>query len=73
MPVFGYGNKTCTTCGKVYYQAKIPQKEFERDIDDDICPYCGACNGSSMNWNFDNRKYDDVNIDNGDGVSCNDR
>jgi rRNA maturation endonuclease Nob1 len=49
--------KRCTACGQVYLQIKTPQKSFDRDVEEDNCPYCGTSNGSSMSWSFNNKEY----------------
>lgn len=52
------GNRTvkCSHCGKIYHQYLSRQLEGHRFREDDICPYCGESNGSSMEWEFNNRK-----------------
>lgn len=52
------GNRTvvCDHCGRPYYQTLSRQLEGHRFREDDICPYCGKSNGSSMEWDFNNWK-----------------
>lgn len=52
------GNRSvvCEHCGKTYYQTLSRQLEGQRFREDDICPYCGKSNGSSLEWEFENRK-----------------
>ena len=49
---------TCIACGKKYLQWTEDQIAGCRDKDYDICPYCNADNGSSMEIEFHNRKLD---------------
>lgn len=46
----------CRHCGKMYRQQCIPQIEGLRFREDDDCPYCNQSNGSSLEWEFTNRK-----------------
>lgn len=48
--------KTCRCCGRAYRQSKVAQKEGFKEREEDICPYCGNSNGSSLEWEFTNRK-----------------
>ena len=52
-------NKTiCSHCKKQYISELTEQIPGFRDKDYDYCPYCGKCNGSSMEWEFNNYKID---------------
>ncbi len=46
----------CSFCGKKYLQEKYEQTPGFRDKEDDICPYCGKVNGTSMEYEFSNSK-----------------
>lgn len=46
----------CPYCHEWYWQIERPQIPGFRERDDDVCPYCGHVNGSSMEKEFDNRK-----------------
>lgn len=48
----------CRHCEKIYIQTVTDQIAGLRDRDYDICPYCHECNGSSMEFEFTNRKKD---------------
>lgn len=45
---------TCQNCGKKYIQMREEQVPGFRDRSDNICPYCHAENGSSMEWDYTN-------------------
>lgn len=47
---------TCGHCGNTYHQRLAKQIEGHRCKEEDICPYCGKSNDSSMRWSFENRK-----------------
>jgi uncharacterized Zn-finger protein len=47
---------TCPHCGKIYLQRTEEQVPGFRSVDEDICPYCGAENGRSMEVEFHNKK-----------------
>ena len=49
----------CSHCHKKYIQTTEEQVPGFRDRDDDICPYCGESNGSSMDVEYRNRKLED--------------
>lgn len=46
----------CGHCNEKYLQKKMKQGEGFREKEDDICPYCGKSNHTSMEWEFYNRK-----------------
>ncbi len=46
----------CEHCKQKYFQQTSRQTEGLRDREYDICPYCGAENGSSMGVEFNNQK-----------------
>lgn len=48
----------CMECGKEYYQRIEDQVPGFRDREYDICPYCYAENGSSMEYEFFNSKLE---------------
>ena len=50
---------TCPHCGKKYLQWTEDQTPGFRIKDEDICPYCGHENGSSMSVEFHNRRMED--------------
>ena len=50
------GMTVCNHCGKEYHQVRSRQLEGHRFKEEDICPYCGRSNGSSLEWEFENRK-----------------
>lgn len=52
----------CMCCKKPYYRHETEQVPGFRDRDYDICPYCGEVNGSSMEWEYSNRKMTDDEI-----------
>ena len=52
----------CGFCKKPYYQHTTEQVPGFRDKDYDICPYCGKKNGSSMDWEYSNKKMTDNEI-----------
>ena len=47
---------TCKHCNMVYRQKQEPQLVGHRFREDDICPYCERSNGSSMEYEYKNRK-----------------
>lgn len=53
----------CKSCKKPYYRHKTEQVPGFRDRDYDECPYCGEINGSSMDWEYSNRKMTDDEIE----------
>ena len=66
---FGYGNyqissdiivrdRKCKSCGKIYTQELEEQMPGFRQKDYDICPYCDFENGSSMAYEYTNKKND---------------
>lgn len=44
----------CPKCGKSYVQNYEEQVPGFRDRSEDICPYCGSVNGSSMEVEYTN-------------------
>ena len=44
----------CSKCGKSYVQNYEEQVPGFRDRSEDICPYCGSVNGSSMEVEYTN-------------------
>lgn len=48
--------KICPHCGKTYELTYIEQVPGCRVRDEEICPYCGAVNDSSMEVEFITRK-----------------
>ena len=50
--------KTCEHCGKKYCQESEDQIAGFRSRSEDICPYCGKSNGSSMSVEFWNSKIE---------------
>ena len=44
----------CRSCKRMYKQIRTEQTLGFRDMDFDICPYCGNINGRSMTYEFDN-------------------
>ena len=50
---------TCGHCSKKYYQIREDQVIGAKSRDEDICPYCHKCNGSSMSVEFYNRPLED--------------
>lgn len=46
----------CASCNKVYRQRRIRQQDGQKCREDDECPYCGSKNGSSMEWEYQNRR-----------------
>ena len=57
------GIVVCKHCKKTYYQNKTEQVPGFRDKSYDICPYCSEENGSSMEWEYSNRKMTDDEIE----------
>lgn len=53
-----YATVGCGHCGKLYRQRTERQMTGCREMDYDICPYCGGSNGSSMQVDFYNSKYE---------------
>ncbi len=49
---------TCSHCGKQYIQWTEEQVPGNRMKDEDVCPYCGGINGSSMSVEYHNRKIE---------------
>lgn len=49
---------TCDYCGRQYAQERIRQIEGLRFKEDDDCPHCGRSNGTSLEWEYKNRKLD---------------
>lgn len=47
---------TCKHCNCIYRQSKNRQTPCLRFYEDDICPYCNNSNGSSLEFDFNNRK-----------------
>lgn len=47
---------TCKHCNCIYRQSKTRQTPGLRFYEDDICPYCNNSNGSSLEYDFNNRK-----------------
>ena len=45
---------TCSKCKKTYRQVCEDQEPGFRMRDEDICPYCGNVNGSSMSVEYTN-------------------
>lgn len=52
----GWQNIRCSHCQKAYRSLASRQMEGNREKEDNICPYCGQSNGSSMEWEFYNTK-----------------
>ena len=50
---------TCPACGRNYIQNTEEQVPGFRDRSYDICPYCGAENGSSMEIDYTNRRLEE--------------
>ena len=48
----------CGKCGRAYIRVTEDQVIGFREKDEDICPYCGYVNGTSMDYDFYNRKTD---------------
>lgn len=46
----------CRHCKMSYRQKQTPQIPGQRFPEDDICPYCNHSNGSSMEYEYNNRK-----------------
>ena len=53
---------TCKKCGKPYYQDCEEQVPGFRDMDYDICPYCGNENGRSMSEEYSNSAMNEKEI-----------
>ncbi len=53
-----YGTTECPKCHKKYKQTTEEQVPGFRDMSYDICPYCGAENGKSMEVDYMNRKIE---------------
>ena len=56
------GIAVCKHCKKPYCRHETEQVPGFRERDYDICPYCGEENGSSMEWEYSNRKMTDDEI-----------
>ena len=48
----------CKKCGKQYLQWEENQIPGFRSRDEDVCPYCGNINGTSMDVEFHNEKIE---------------
>ena len=48
---FTYTHK-CQHCGEVFKVTETPQQAGFRDLEYEICPYCGAANRKSMEVEF---------------------
>lgn len=46
----------CPKCNKRYKQIITDQEPGFREIEEDICPYCGGINGHSRSEEFHNEK-----------------
>ena len=44
----------CNKCGKVYIQIRYDQASGFRQLEEDVCPYCGNVNHKSMSTDFVN-------------------
>lgn len=56
------GVAVCKFCKQPYHRYETEQVPGFRIKDYDICPYCGKENGSSMEWEYSNRKMTDDEI-----------
>ena len=48
----------CQHCGEVFKVTETPQKAGFRDLEYEICPYCGAMNRKSMEVEFFTEKIE---------------
>ena len=48
----------CKKCGKKFWVEATPQVPGFRWEEDEICPYCGNINRTSMTWEFYTEKYE---------------
>ena len=46
----------CSHCARAYRQTVMEQVPGFRERDNDVCPYCGELNGSSMEVEYTNSK-----------------
>ena len=53
----------CGKCHKTYLQETVEQVAGFREVDDDVCPYCGHVNGRSGDVEFFNHKLEDIQDD----------
>lgn len=49
----------CGKCHKTYLQETEEQVPGFREVDDDVCPYCGHVNGSSGEVEYFNHKLNE--------------
>lgn len=50
---------TCPYCRREYLQTKYEQTPGCRDLDYDVCPYCGKTVRQSMEYEFRNHKKEE--------------
>ena len=53
----------CGKCHKTYLQEAEEQVAGFREVDDDVCPYCGYINRRSGDVEFFNHKLEDIQDD----------
>ena len=53
----------CGKCHKTYLQETVEQVAGFREVDDDVCPYCGYVNDRSGEVEFFNHKLEDIQDD----------
>lgn len=51
----------CGKCHKTYLQEIVEQVPGFREVEDDVCPYCGYVNGRSGDVEFFNYDLEDNN------------
>ena len=54
------GPVECPECHNIYWTDIVPQRHH-KEIDYDICPYCGVCNHTTMTTFITNKKYNNTN------------
>ena len=50
----------CPHCNRKYIQEQIEQTPGDREVSDDVCPYCHAVNDRSGDVEYINHKIDDA-------------
>lgn len=49
----------CSHCNRKYIQDQIEQTPGDREVSEDICPYCHTVNGRSGDVEYINRKLEE--------------
>lgn len=50
----------CPHCNRKYVQEQFEQTPGDREVSNDVCPYCHAVNGRSGDVEYINHKIDDT-------------